>query len=254
MENYETLTFGDAFALSRMLQKYEKLFFVMLQELHNNNFLVATGSDESMHRLDTFQFKCQEGLNLSPELTSETARKKYPQWADCFRFPLYCSTKLPEVLQGKLDPLSVIYPKGDHEFPYRFNKLGDPLGDVYYNMYMQLIALHARKLSTQRKQVKILEVGGGIGHVTQQLLPKLREIPNIVYWFTDLQESFVENAKELLKDYQHMKFSTFDITRSPTLQGVTGSFNIVISYNVIHATGSIRKSVLNLKTCLGESS
>ena len=52
--------------------------------------------------------------------------------------------------------------------------------------YMQIIATYVRQLSSQGKKVRVLEVGAGVGCVTRQLLPKLKDTPNIEYWFTDL--------------------------------------------------------------------
>ena len=246
------ITFAKAFSLSNVLSKYEKLFFVMVRELLENDLIQATGSDETIHYLDSFKFQCEHFLSTDPDVIANHAVEKYPAWADCFRFPLYCSKSLLEVLQGKKSPLSVIYPQGDLNFMNQFDKLGDLLGDVYYNMYMQVIATYARQLSSQGKNVRVLEVGAGVGHVTRQLLPKLKDTPNIEYWFTDLGKAFVEHAKSLFSDYLYMmKFSVFDITKSAPMQGVLGSFDIVVSYNVIHTTESVKDSVVNLKSCLG---
>ena len=246
------IEFKTAFAFSEMLTKYEKFFFVMVRELWRNNLLDATGTDEAVHCLDSFVFKCERLLNADPHLMATRAIEKYPSWADCFRFPLYCSKHLANVVRGNMSPLSVIYPQGDLNFMFQFDKLGDLLGDVYYNMYMQLIASYAQQLSRQGKQVRILEVGAGMGHVTRQLLPKLKDTPNVEYWFTDLGKAFVEHAKTLFADYLYMmNFATFDITKSAPKQGLLGSFDILVSYNVIHTTQSIMESVLNLKSCLG---
>ena len=246
------IEFKTAFAFSEMLTKYKKLFFVMVRELWRNNLLDATGTDETVHCLDSFVFKCERLLNADPHLMATRAIEKYPSWADCFRFPLYCSEHLANVVRGNMSPLSVIYPRGDLNFMFQFDKLGDLLGDVYYNMYMQLITSYAQQLSEQGKQVRILEVGAGVGHVTRQLLPKLKDTPNVEYWFTDLGKAFVEHAKTLFADYLYMmNFATFDITKSAPKQGLLGSFDILVSYNVIHTTQSIMESVLNLKSCLG---
>ena len=252
VEKSKEITFAKAFSLSNMLSKYEKFFFVMIRELLQNNLVQATGIDETIHCLDSFKFQCEHFLSIDPHVIANHAVEKYPAWADCFRFPLYCSKSLLEVLQGEKSPLTVIYPQGDLNFMNQFDKLGDLLGDVYYNMYMQIIATYARQLSSQGKNVRVLEVGAGVGHVTRQLLPKLKDTPNIEYWFTDLGKAFVEHAKTLFSDYLYMmKFSVFDITKSAPKQGVLGSFDIVISYNVIHTTESVKASVRNLKSCLG---
>ena len=253
MENEKVITLKEAFNLTGMLQKYDKLFYIMIRELYENKLIQAIGRNESIKHLDSFYFQCKEFLNANPESIANYAVDKYPLWADCFRFPLYCSKSLHDVLLGKISPLSVIYPQGDLNFMHQFDKLGDLLGDVYYNMYMQVIALYAKKLSRKGNKVRILEVGAGVGYVTRQLLPKLKDVPNIEYWFTDLDKAFVDHAKTLFADYEVMtKFLTFDITKNPVMQGLLGSFDIVISYNVIHTTENIFTSVVNLRSCLGE--
>ena len=254
LQNDKIITLNEAFKCTSMLQKYDKLFFIMIRELFENDLIQAVGKNESIRNLDSFYFKCKDILDVGPETIANYATDKYPLWADCFRFPLYCSKSLHDILMGKMSPLSVIYPQGDLNFTHQFDKLGDLLGDVYYNMYMQLIATYAKNLSRKGNKVRILEVGAGVGYVTRQLLPKLKEVPNIEYWFTDLGKGFVDRAKTIFTDYNFMmKFSTFDITKNPTMQGILGSFDIVISYNVIHTTESILVSVANLRSCLGEN-
>ena len=253
LRNDKIITLNEAFKCTGMLQKYDKLFFIMIRELFENDLIQVVGRNESIKNLDSFYFKCKDILDVDPETIANYAIDKYPLWADCFRFPLYCSKSLHDVIMGKTSPLSVIYPQGDLNFMYQFDKLGDLLGDVYYNMYMQVIATYAKSSSRKGNKVRILEVGAGVGYVTRQLLPKLKEVPNIEYWFTDLGKAFVDRAKTIFTDCNFMmKFSTFDITKNPTMQGILGSFDIVISYNVIHTTESIFASVANLHSCLGE--
>ena len=249
--NGSKISFQNAFSLCEMISKYKKFFFVMVRELWLNDLLEATGTDKTINCLDEFVFKCKHRLDVDPNVIADNAIKTYPSWADCFRFPLYCSQHLEKVVRGNMSPLSVIYPHGNLNFMFQFDKLGDLLGDVYYNMYMQLIASYAKQLSGQGRDVRIIEVGAGVGHVTRQLLPKLKNMPNIEYWFTDLGKAFVDHAKTTFSDYLYMmKFATFDITKSAPKQGLFGSFDIIVSYNVIHTTQSIIESVLNLKSCL----
>ncbi|KAH3845662.1 hypothetical protein DPMN_087944 [Dreissena polymorpha] len=253
IENQKEITLEESFSKTGMLAKYDKLFFIMIRELFNFNLVKSNGTDSGRLNLDVYSFRCRDIHLPSPKKIAEEALAKHPQWADCFKFPLHCSQHLKQVLWGHLSPLSVIYPQGDLNFMYQFDKLGDLLGDVYYNMYMQIIVEYAARLSAKGKTVRILEVGAGMGHVTRQLLLSLFELPNIEYWFTDLGRAFVENAKTLFEKYTSMmRFSTFDITKNAVKQGILGSYDIVISYNVIHTTESVYQSVKNLKTCLGE--
>ena len=179
--NNSKISFKNAFSLCEMMPKYEKFFFVMVRELWRNNLLEGTGTDETIHCLDAFVFKCKHLVDVDPNVIADHAIRRYPSWADCFRFPLYCSHHLEKVVRGEMSPLSVICPHGDLNFMFQFDKLGDLLGDVYYNMYMQLIATYAKHLAGQGRHVRMLEVGAGVGHVTRQLLPKLKNTPNIEY-------------------------------------------------------------------------
>ena len=172
LQNDKIITLNEAFKCTSMLQKYDKLFFIMIRELFENNLVQVIGKNESIKNLDSFYFKCEDILDVDPETIANYAIDKYPLWADCFRCPLYCSKSLRDVLMGKMSPLSVIYPQGDLNFMYQFDKLGDPFGDVYCNMYMQVITTYAESLSRKGSKVKILEVGAGVGYVTRQLLPK----------------------------------------------------------------------------------
>ena len=250
LHSSKEVTFETAFSLSGIIPRYKKFFYVMIRELLRNCLVISSVKDEC---IDSFQFQCQDTLNSNPESICTHAVERFPLWADCFRFPLYCSKYLLDVLQGRMNPLSVLFPEGDLNFMYTFDKLGDPLGDVYCNTYMQVIASYAMNLAASGKMVRLLEVGGGVGQITRQLLSKLKGGGNIEYWFTDVGNSYVKQAKMLFNEYSHMmKFCTFDVTKDPPMQGVVDSFDIVVTFNVIHATPSITGALLNLKRCLGD--
>ena len=252
LKNSKEVNFETAFSLSGMIPKYRKFFYVMMKELLRSKLVVSPVGDKGL--LDSFQFQCQDVITTNLESICTLAVEKYPQWADRFRFPLYCSEYLADVLQGRMNPLSVLFPDGNLKFMYTFDKIGDPLGDIYCNVYVQVIANYAMNLIRNGKKVRILEVGGGVGQITQQLLNKLtRWCDGIEYWFTDVGKAYVDQAKTTFTNYSHMtKFHTFDVTKDPIMQGVIGSFDIVLTYNVIHAVPSIIDAVSNIKHCLGD--
>ena len=252
LKNNKEVNFETAFSISGMIPKYQKFFYVMIKELLKNELVVTSATGKCF--LDSFQFQCQDVLENNLESICTLVVEKYPQWADRFRFPLYCFEYLADVLQGKMDPLSVLFPDGNLNFMYTFDRIGDPLGDIYCNVYVQVIADYIKNLIKNGEKVRILEVGGGVGQITQQLLNKLICSPdNIEYWFTDVGKAYVDQAKTVFTCYLHMmKFCTFDITKDPTMQGVIGSFDIVLTYNVIHAVPSIMYAVSNLKHCLDD--
>ena len=252
LKNNKEVKFETAFSLSGMIPKYHKFFYVMITELLKNKLVVSSAKGQCL--LDSFQFQCQDVLETSLESICTLVVEKYPQWADRFRFPLYCFEYLADVLQGKMDPLSVLFPDGNLNFMYTFDRIGDPLGDIYCNVYVHVIADYVKNLIKNGEEVRILEVGGGVGKITQQLLNKLICLSDkIEYWFTDVGKAYVNQAKTVFTSYSHMmKFCTFDVTKDPTIQEVVGSFDIVLTYNVIHAVPSIMDAVSNLKHCLDD--
>ena len=252
IKNNKEVKFDTAFSLSGMIPKYRKFFYVMIKELLKCKLVVISASEKSS--LDSFKFQCQDILHTNLESICTSISEKYPQWADRFRFPLYCFEYLADVLHGKMDPLMVLFPDGNLNFMYKFDRIGDPLGDIYCNVYVQVIADYVRNLITKGEKVRILQVGGGIGQITRQLLHKLICLSdNIEYWFTDIGKAYIDRAKTVFTSYSHMmKFCTFDVTKNPTAQGIIGSFDIVLTYNVIHAVPSIMDAVSNLKHCLDD--
>ena len=250
----KVMDFDTAFSWTNIHERYRKLFFVMMRELKSGGYVESLGSDESMLCLEKIRF-IKKKARASPVELSQMAAQRFPQWADCFEFPLYCSQYLHEVLCKDMSPLSVIYPKGDMQFMYTYTRLGDVLGDIYYNLYIQVIAEYANAASAKisSKSLRLLEVGAGVGHVTKQLLSKVGDNDRIEYWFTDLGKSFVEAAAKRFSKYPNVKYHTFDITKNSKDQGLMGTFDIIVAYNVIHTTESVQLSVENLKSCLSEN-
>ena len=246
------VSFSDAFRLTGIHERYRKLFFVMIRHLGLTSVISAKDFEHSRFTI----LKSFESSKFdNPDHLAEQAENRFSAYADCFAFPLYCSKYYADVLMGQMSPLSVIYPKGDLDFMYQFNRLGDLLGDVYYNMYMQLIAEYVGH-SSQRanRPIRILEVGAGVGYVTKQLIPKIAHLNNVEYWFTDLGKAFVDNARKTFSEKSGMmRFAVFDITKPAEQQGLYGQFDVIISYNVIHTTESVRKSVANLHSSLEDS-
>src|SRR6185436_7382824 len=74
--------------------------------------------------------------------------------------------------------------------------------------------------------LRVLEVGGGEGLLTQALLPSFEGRP-VEYTFTDIGRSFVVNAERLAaqRGQNFMRFGVLDISRPPVEQGFApGSF------------------------------
>jgi SAM-dependent methyltransferase len=103
--------------------------------------------------------------------------------------------------------------------------------------------------------MKILEIGGGTGSTTEQILPAIISHEGVrmysKYTFTDITPGFCNSARERFKDHQGLEFKVLDIEKDPAEQGFElGSFDIIIASNVFHATSSLQKTLLNARSLL----
>jgi NADPH:quinone reductase-like Zn-dependent oxidoreductase/ubiquinone/menaquinone biosynthesis C-methylase UbiE len=126
-------------------------------------------------------------------------------------------------------------------------------GQVYREGNRRLaatMALYAHK----NPGMKILEVGGGTGSATNQILPALKG--NSIwrqyseYRFTDTTPSFLADAEERFSEFGGMTFGTFNMEKSGESQGYQQDFDVVVASNVIHATSDIQSTLANVRNVL----
>jgi SAM-dependent methyltransferase len=112
-----------------------------------------------------------------------------------------------------------------------------------------------RLLSSNRPNLRILEVGGGTGGTTERTLRGLVDEsslpPYSVYTFTDLSAGFFPQAKERFAYAPNMEFQTLDISQDGLTQGFeAASFDIILAPNVVHATASLKETLSYLEPLL----
>ncbi|KAL2166565.1 hypothetical protein VTG60DRAFT_2512 [Thermothelomyces hinnuleus] len=115
----------------------------------------------------------------------------------------------------------------------------------------ELVALYAHK----NPRAKMIEIGGGTGGATTQILNTLGRngSQNIgSYDFTDVSSGFFEAAKEKFKDWKGlMRYKKLDIEQDPAAQGFEeGAYDVVIACQVLHATQSMRNTMTNVRKLL----
>jgi NADPH:quinone reductase-like Zn-dependent oxidoreductase/ubiquinone/menaquinone biosynthesis C-methylase UbiE len=115
----------------------------------------------------------------------------------------------------------------------------------------ELVALYAHK----NPRAKMIEIGGGTGGATTQILNALgrdgaRNIAS--YDFTDVSSGFFEAAKEKFQDWKSlMRFKKLDIEQEPAGQGFEeGTYDVVIACQVLHATVSMQNTMTNARKLL----
>jgi NADPH:quinone reductase-like Zn-dependent oxidoreductase/acyl transferase domain-containing protein len=159
--------------------------------------------------------------------------------------------KLPEILDGSLDPLDLLFSD-------------DLMQDVYVEQLqnraggklVELLSLYSHKNPAMR----ILEVGAGTGATTRLALEALtkgsaaqRDEPRFAsYTFTDISPTFTEAGKEIFRGLEHRAiFRTLDLEYSPIDQGFeAGQYDLVIAAGVLHATRNISRTVGHIRQIL----
>lgn len=110
--------------------------------------------------------------------------------------------------------------------------------------------------------INILEIGAGTGGMTRYILERLTQnglgmpglgAPRFMhYTYTDISAGFFANARSLFEKFpEKVTFSVLDIERDPALQGFeTGSYDLVIADNVLHATEDLDVTIRHVKSLL----
>ena len=100
------------------------------------------------------------------------------------------------------------------------------------------------------RPVRILEIGGGTGATTVPILSALAG-KAIEYVFTDVSPVFLSRARVKFADSSAMSYRLLDIENDPLQQGFeSGSYDIVIAANVLHATADLRRTLAHIRAVL----
>ncbi len=158
-----------------------------------------------------------------------------------------CGPYLSDVLQGRQNPLELLYPRGDTDIVLQMHR--EPELYLLTCQLQQAVETIIKQLPPNRG-LQILEIGAGSGSTTQLLLPQL-PAEQIVYTFTDISSMFVERAKEKFNQYPFVEYHTLDIEHAPASQGFKPHhYDLVIATNVLHATEDLKQSVAHVRQLL----
>lgn len=158
---------------------------------------------------------------------------------------------IAQVVRQETDPLNLMF--GQDTVMEQVYKEGLHL----YNL-PQHLQNHLSLLSHQHSELNILEIGGGTGSFTAEVLAVLspdlaKSKGNIAsYTFTDISSGFFEKAKQRFQAWSDiMNFQSLNIERSPVDQGLElGTYDLVFAGNVIHATANLQNALQNLRSLL----
>lgn len=164
---------------------------------------------------------------------------------------IHCSANYVEAFSGAIPANDVLYPGGSYEMVNEVDRRipAATKRDIYQKILSDILKVI---VMTGKKTVRILEIGAGSGAFTEKMLAQIDGL-DIQYFFTDIGQSFVANAKQraVQDNINYMEFMKLDISGEIEEQGFhANSFDLVLGYDVLQATSNIERSLKNIKTLL----
>ena len=170
---------------------------------------------------------------------------QHPAYATDLSLILRCGNALAGVLRGEADAREVLLgADGLAELSHFYR---DAPASSYYGGL--LADAFAKVTERAAGPLRIVEIGGGTGGVTEPLLASLP--PHGEYLFTDISPLFVTRAAERFAEHAGFAAQTLDIEQDPVPQGCAASnADIVVAANVLHATADLRKTLAHVRRLL----
>ncbi len=159
-----------------------------------------------------------------------------------------CLEHLPDVMQGRCDPLEILFPTD--EAASALQLYTESVGAKALNYLTAEVVAQIQSQLPEGRGLKILEVGAGTGATTEAVLKRTRS-RRLAYAFTDISSHFFAAAKQQFSQYPISTYKTLDIESAPADQGFEReSFNIIIAANVLHATSDLQRSLRHVRELL----
>lgn len=155
---------------------------------------------------------------------------------------------LPDILSGTRDTLTVLL---EGNLLARLYEGGTFTGDY------EAAVEYLKMLTFKNPRLRLLEIGAGTGGCTKKLFrgitsQKAFGLPIERYTYTDVSSGFFEEARETFVEWEDLiDFRTLDVEMDPVEQGfVSGSYDVVIASNVLHATKRMDVTMRHVRSLL----
>jgi acyl transferase domain-containing protein/acyl carrier protein/2-polyprenyl-3-methyl-5-hydroxy-6-metoxy-1,4-benzoquinol methylase len=209
------------------------------------------------------QLQQENGLfyNLAPfptESLDTLLREVKDRWVEAsnmLRSIRLYGEHLTEVLTGEKEPLELyleaeesLYTNGKE--PEAENLPSELSLDSYIKAILRSSMTALVKSLLPDVNLRVLEIGGGLGIATAELLSVLPP-QRSNYTFTDVGGLFLKQAQQRFRNYPFVKYRFLDIEKPPIEQGYQmHSFDIVLAVNVLHVTKNIAQTLEHIRSLL----
>ncbi|MES2221688.1 MAG: type I polyketide synthase [Acidobacteriota bacterium] len=177
----------------------------------------------------------------------ENLAATYPESATEIKILRRCAQKMAAVLQGKYDPMQLVFSDGSIEEAEQIYE-HSPVCRFFNHATARVVSAAVDSIAD--RPARILEIGGGTGATTASILPTLAG-KNIEYCFTDVSAAFLTQARIKFSRTPFITYRLLDIENPPVEQGFSaGGFDIIVAANVLHATADLRRTVAHVRKLL----
>ena len=162
-----------------------------------------------------------------------------------------CGSALAEVLQGRADPLPLLFGEEGPGAADLYRKA--PASRAANRMLGDAVAAAVSALPADRR-LRVLEVGAGTGSATAAILPLLPD-GRFEYTFTDISAGFFAQAEAHFEiTGASIEYQPLDIEADPVSQGFDShGYDLVIAANVLHATRDLGETLVHCRDLLAPS-
>jgi acyl transferase domain-containing protein/SAM-dependent methyltransferase/acyl carrier protein len=188
----------------------------------------------------------REPHDVEPQFASLVNRSPQarPEWELLRR----CISCLMDVLRGTVDPLRLLFPADGSISAADIYR--DSVGGRTMNALVAEAAASVAAELPAGRTLRVLEIGAGTGATTEAIQQRLQP-DRTRYLFTDVAASFFPAARARFANHANMDYRVLDIERDPITQGFdSGSFDLVVAANVLHATKDLRAAVKHAASLL----
>ncbi|XVV00821.1 alpha/beta fold hydrolase [Actinosynnema sp. CA-248983] len=177
-------------------------------------------------------------------LSAEDVLARYADLAPHVELLDRCTSALPDVLRGRVQPTEVLFPGGSTELVAAVYQ-GQEASDFYHSLMADEVARIVNRLDAPR----VLEIGAGTGAGSAFALPAAG---GARYDYTDVSTAFLRHGEEEFgARFPHAAFRVLDIERDPTEQGFeAGAHDVVLATNVLHATEDVVRTLRHARKLL----
>ena len=233
----------------KIVDEHQRLFGRLLRMLSDagvltpvdEEFVVEAGAGEPL----------PDESFANPGTFVEQLAGRHPHGAGELGLLRRCGSALAEVLQGRADPLPLLFGEEGPGAADLYRKA--PASRAANRMLGDAVAAAVSALPADRR-LRVLEVGAGTGSATAAILPLLPD-GRFEYTFTDISAGFFAQAEEHFEiTGASIEYQPLDIEADPVSQGFDShGYDLVIAANVLHATRDLGETLVHCRDLLAPS-